>query len=266
MKRDGLIICKEMKLETPVHFLHLDWMHGNVHIATGSDEDDFIRIVQRASFRFPLSRCYEARISDNTLHIIDGCKNAFPLGINFQRTSLSILLPPHTMKRISLKTVGTRITVDNIDAQHLDCHCTSSKLNLSGCTRHFHLRAIGSRIDGVNLHSNQLILHATSSPVHLHGQFTYIHSRTTGRTLTIQSSSMLHSLDHVSTSSHIDVQIPDNHEGFKLHFKQTGGRFKSDLTLRNLGDQRIYGHGMYPFQVKVRGGSFLVGKYSEHLS
>lgn len=264
MKRDELIICKEMKLEAPVHFLHLDWMHGNVHIAAGVDE--FVHVIQRANVRFPLSRCYETKISDNTLHIIDGCKNAFPLGINFQRTSLSILLPPRTMERISLKTVGTRITIDNITSQHLDCHCTSSKLNLSGHTKQFNLRAIGSRVEGVNLHSHQLMLQATSSPVHLRGQFTQIHSRTTGRSLTVQSSSMLHSLDHVSTSSHIDVQIPYNDEGFKLNFKQTGGRFKSDLALQNQGDQRIYGHGTYPFQVNVRGGSFRVGKYPAHLS
>lgn len=264
MKRDGLIICKEMKLEKPIHLLSLDWMHGDVHIATGVDE--FVRVIQRASVRFPLSRCYEATVSNHTLHIIDGYKQAFPLGLNFRRTSLSILLPPHTLERLTLKTVGTRVTIPNIASQHLDCRCTSSKLNLSGHTKHMNLRAIGSRVEGINLHSNQLNLQATSSPIHLRGQFTHIHSRSTGRSLTIQSSSMLHSLDHVSTSSHIDVQIPDNDDGFNLHFRQTGGRLKSDFALQNHGDQRIYGLGTYPFQVNVRGGSFRVGKSSPHLS
>ncbi|MFS0869621.1 DUF4097 family beta strand repeat-containing protein [Paenibacillus xylanilyticus] len=259
MKPVEHIICKEIQLAAPVRFLTLDWMHGDVHITPGADP--FIRVIQRASARFPFSRCFAAEVGNDTLSLIDGCKHAFPLGMNFKRTSLSILLPPNVMERITLKSVGTRIVIDNMDTQYLDCHCTSSKLNVSGHARHFSLRAVGSQIECMNLHTNQLKLHATSSPTQLHGQLAHVQSRTTGSTLSIHSSTMLQSLDHVSTSSHMDLRIPD-YNGFTLNFKQTGGRLKSDFSLQKNGDQHVYLDGTHPFQVKVRGGSLRLGKYS----
>lgn len=98
MKLNGHKICKEWLSEDPIQALSLEWMQGEVHVSQGTEA--LIRVTQRGSALFPRTRCFEAKISNGLLHLIDGRKQAFPLGINFHRTSLHIVLPPTVLQRL----------------------------------------------------------------------------------------------------------------------------------------------------------------------
>ncbi|WP_433948931.1 DUF4097 family beta strand repeat-containing protein [Paenibacillus taichungensis] len=254
------MICKEWLSEEPLLALSLEWMQGEVHISQGTEA--VIRVIQWGSARFPKTRYFEATVSHGLLYLIDGRKQAFPLGINFHRTSLHIILPPAALKRLSINGVGSHFLVDNVSSEQWDCDCTSGKLTLTGHAQHIRLRSVGSRVTSTDLHAEHMQLQATSSPVQLSGQFTHIQSKVTGSQLTIHSSTMLQSLDSRSTGCNVEVRIPADNEGFKLDFKQAGGRFRSDLPLQSNHNQHTYRNGTYPFQAEVRGGKLSIGSFS----
>ncbi|WP_315795355.1 DUF4097 family beta strand repeat-containing protein [Paenibacillus sp. BIC5C1] len=260
MKPNGHMICKEWLSEEPLLALSLEWMQGEVHISQGTEA--VIRVIQWGSARFPTTRCFEANVSQGLLRLIDGRKQAFPLGINFHRTSLHIILPPAVLKRLSINGVGSHFLVDNVSSEQWDCDCTSGKLTLTGHAQHIRLRSVGSRVTATDLHAEHMQLQATSSPVQLSGQFTHIQSKVTGSPLTIHSSTMLQSLDSRSTGCNVEVRIPADNDGFKLDFKQAGGRFNSDFPLQSNHNQHTYRNGTYPFQAEVRGGKLSIGSFS----
>ncbi|MFC9708074.1 DUF4097 family beta strand repeat-containing protein [Paenibacillus sp. NPDC056933] len=260
MKPNGHMICKEWLSEDSIHALSMEWMQGEVHISQGTEA--VIHVTQRGFARFPRTRCFEAKVSKGLLHLIDGRKQAFPLGINFHRTSLHIVLPPTILQRLSINGVGSRFVVDNVSSEHWDCHCTSGNLTLSGYGQNIRLQAVGSRVTATDLCANHIQLKATSSPIQLSGQFSHIQSRVTGGQLSINSSTMLQSLDSRSTGCSVEVRIPPENDGFKLDFKQAGGRLRSDLPLQSNHNQHTYRNGTYPFQAEVRGGKLTIGSSS----
>ncbi|WP_161634263.1 MULTISPECIES: DUF4097 family beta strand repeat-containing protein [unclassified Paenibacillus] len=262
MKPNGHKICKEWLSEDPIQALSLEWMQGEVHISQGTEA--VIRVTQRGSALFPRTRCFEAKISNGVLHLIDGRKQAFPVGINFHRTSLHIVLPPTVLQRLLINGVGSRFVVDNVSSEHWDCQCTSGNLTLSGHAQHIRLQSVGGRVTATDLRANHIQLKATSSPIQLSGQFSHIQSRVTGSKLSINSSTMLLSLDSRSTGCNVEVRIPPDKDGFKLDFKQAGGRFSSDFPLHSNHNQHTYRNGMYPFQAEVRGGKLTIGSYLLH--
>ncbi|WP_408894698.1 DUF4097 family beta strand repeat-containing protein [Paenibacillus taichungensis] len=260
MKPNGHMICKEWLSEERLLALSLEWMQGEVHISQGTEA--VIRVIQWGSARFPTTRCFEANVNQGLLRLIDGRKQAFPLGINFHRTSLHIILPPAVLKRLSINGVGSHFLVDNVSSEQWDCDCTSGKLTLTGHAQHIRLRLVGSRVTSTDLHAEHMQLQATSSPVQLSGQFTHIQSQVTGSQLTIHSSTMLQSLDSRSTGCNVEVRIPPDVNGFKLDFKQAGGRFSSNLPLQSNHNQHRYRNGTYPFHAEVRGGKLTIGSSS----
>ncbi|MFE6073325.1 DUF4097 family beta strand repeat-containing protein [Paenibacillus sp. NPDC057886] len=262
MKPNRHMICKEWLSEEPLLALSLEWMQGEVHISQGTEP--VIRVTQWSSARFPRTRCFEANVSNGLLHLIDGRKQAFPLGINFHRTSLHIVLPPKILKRLSINGVGSHFLVENVSSEQWDCHCTSGKLTFSGHAQHIRLRSVGGRVTATDLHAEHMQLQATASPVQLSGQFSHIQSRATGSQLTIHSSTMLQSLDSLSTGCNVEVRIPSDNDGFQLDFKHAGGRFSSDLPLQSNHNQHTYRNGTYPFQAEVRGGKLTIESYSLH--
>lgn len=248
---------KKVSFEDTISDISLDWMTGDIHFfQSGNDE---IKIVQITDAKFPEHNLFQHKVNNGKLFITDGRKKRIIIGLNIHKTDLEIYLPKRQLHSICIDSTGGHLFVDDFDAKICKCKITSGRAKLSGKMAELTIHAIGSNITGENLDTQKLHLQATSSKIDLSGKFSELYANSTGRSMVVNSSTMLQKIQSISTGANVKVAIPEN-DGFTFLFKKVSGNFKSEFSLATERDKHVYRNGESTFSVEVRGGSFILCK------
>lgn len=252
-----LSIQKDITIKEAIMNIMIDWLSDDIRILP--TELTNIRIVQKASNKFPESRLFYTDIRSDELRIVDGRKEAIRIGFQFHRTILEIYLPEKVWNSVNLTTVGGRVYFKEVSAMNCKCRITSGRAELSGNVQELDLGIVGSSVSGENLIVNQLHINSTSSKLELTGEFTEIDSSNKGRGMAIWSRIAPERIRCVGTGARVIITIPDN-DGFIFKFKKVSGHFKSDFPLLSEGKQYTYLQAKRSYSAEVRGGEFSLRK------
>ncbi|OPA79219.1 hypothetical protein BVG16_09000 [Paenibacillus selenitireducens] len=253
-------IRKTQHFQDTISNISLAWLTGDIQIIK-SDTDE-IKIIQYANQGFSENKLFDARVENGTLNILDGRKRKLSFGIHVHRTLLELHLPAQSFQSFSIQGTGSHITIQDIQVTDCNCHITSGVVNCSGTITDLKVRAIGSHILGEQLSVQKVRLQATSSKIDLSGMFSVVDTQITGRSMRIESSSMIRRLHSVSTGASVNVVIPEN-DGFTLQYKQGSGQMKSEFPLVTQGNTHRYKNGESKestLKAEVRGGKFTLLK------
>lgn len=248
-----LIARKKVCLNNTMSDIALDWITGDIHIF--ENENDEIKIVQVTDAKFPEDKLFHHTVKNGKLSITDGRKKKIKIGFNLHKTDLEIYLPKRQFDSISINCTGGNLFIDNLDTLKCKCHLTSGVAKLSGKMEEFVFHAIGSNVAGDSLDIQKLHLQTTSTKIDFSGEFSEINVNSTGRTIKVNSSTMLQKIKSVSTGANVKVEIPEN-DGFSCHLKKLSGNFKSEFALAQTGNSYVYKNGKSVFSVEIRGGNF----------
>ena len=251
-------IRKEQTIHDSVSHLMIDWLSDDIRILPTELND--IRIVQKASNKFPESRLFNTDIRSDELRIVDGRKEAIRIGFQFRRTILEVYLPEKVWNSVNLTTVGGRVYFKEVSAMNCKCRFTSGRAELSGNIQELDLGIVGSSVIGEKLIVDKLHINSTSSKLELTGEFSDIDSSNKGRGMTIRSGIVPERIRCVGTGARVIISIPDN-DGFIFKFKKVSGNFKSDFPLISEGKLYTYLQARRSYSAEVRGGEFFLRKH-----
>ncbi|MBD7968229.1 hypothetical protein H9647_09150 [Paenibacillus sp. Sa2BVA9] len=210
-----LIIQKDITIKDSIMNVVIDWLSDQVFIFT--TELDDIRIVQKASNKFPESRLFNTDIRSDELRIVDGRKETIRIGVQFHRTILEVYLPGKVWNSVNLTTVGGRVYFKEVSAMNCKCQITSGKAELSGNIQELNLGIVGSSVTGEKLIVDKLHINSTSSKLELLGDFSVINSSNKGRGMVIRSGIVPERICSVGTGAKVIISIPEN-DGFVFKF------------------------------------------------
>lgn len=253
----GFEIRKEQTIHDSVTHLMIDWLSDDIRIFTAELDD--IRIVQKASNKFPESRLFNTDTRSDELRIVDGRKETIRIGVQFHRTILEVYLPEKVWNSVNLTTVGGRVYFKEVSAMNCKCRITSGRAELSGNIQELDLGIVGSSVTGEKLIVDKLHVNSTSSKLELSGEFSEIDSSNKGRGMIIRSGIVPEKIRSVGTGAKVIISIPDN-DGFVFKFKKVSGNFKSDFPLISEGKLYTYLQARRNYSAEVRGGEFSLRK------
>ncbi|WP_211750302.1 DUF4097 family beta strand repeat-containing protein [Paenibacillus sp. Marseille-Q4541] len=250
-------IRKEQTITDSITHFMIDWLSDDIRIFS-TDLDD-IRIVQKASSKFPEGRLFHTDIKSDELRIVDGRKETIKIGFLFHRSLLEVYLPVKVWNSVRITTVGGGVYFNDISAVNCKCRITSGRAEISGHFKDLDLGIVGSSVTGENLIVDKLHINSTSSKLELSGDFLEIDSHNKGRGMTVRSGVVPEKISSVGTGAKVIISIPNN-DGFVFKFKKLSGNFKSDFPLISEGKQYTYLHARRCYSAEVRGGEFSLRK------
>ncbi|MBD3861572.1 DUF4097 family beta strand repeat protein [Bacillus sp. 28A-2] len=244
-----------VRIEEAVVELSIDWLLGEVRIH--HHEHPYLLIHQTTEHAFPHRYLLHHEVREGRLVIQDRRKRTFSLGFHLHQTDVELYLPKKLLQSLFIHCKGANLHAERIKVENVHCHLTSGRSMLSGEIKHLHLQTVGGLISSQQLAAQTLKLHTTSSKVELTGAFLDVDLLVTGRKIQIHSTNMLNSLKSTSTGVFVKVAIPEN-DGFVCYVKKRSGVFQNDFTCVHDKEKMVHKDGQRTFEIDIRGGRFLL--------